>query len=270
MATSTEAKQAYLELQREGTILAGGLTDLAQRATVYRHLYRESGGNHIFPLIAAHGALWARGYFRFGLRLGQVLSWQYALSPAVRAQQLAALNAFADAFRDINRRVCVDSYVNFHWTARFGDTPEAEELVSPDLLEALNGMHAARRAGRLTSEREKLALFQTHFLNEQQYVVGPSLERAAEAFDWPLVKALAIRPLIRFAYFPRRRCLWFTNFVNREERIENGLRAFNLGSQVGWDTVERTLRHYAILPEAFFSQPAAHFSAVRNVALATE
>ena len=68
----------FAALTREAERLAGGLRDLAQRATVYHHLFRASGGNHIFPLIAAHGALWAGGYFRFGQRLATALAWQYA------------------------------------------------------------------------------------------------------------------------------------------------------------------------------------------------
>ncbi len=48
-------KTAHDDLRAEAVTLAGGLTDLSQRATVYHHIYRASGGNHVFPLIAAHG-----------------------------------------------------------------------------------------------------------------------------------------------------------------------------------------------------------------------
>lgn len=71
----TELREAHQKLLDEGTRLAGSLTALSQRATTYHHLFRDSGGNHIFPLIAAHGALWARGYFAFGMKLGRWLSW---------------------------------------------------------------------------------------------------------------------------------------------------------------------------------------------------
>src|SRR6187200_3789100 len=71
----------------EGEKLAGSLTQLTQRASVYRHIYRASGGNHIFPLIAAHGALWARGYFAWALDLGKKLAWQYCYNPALQKQQ---------------------------------------------------------------------------------------------------------------------------------------------------------------------------------------
>jgi hypothetical protein len=101
---------AFDELKQEATQLAGGLNDLSQRATVYHHIFLDSGRNHAFPLIAAHGALWARGYFRFGTQLAKVLSLQFVFSSHVRRERLAQMNAFADTFRDINRRVCIDTY----------------------------------------------------------------------------------------------------------------------------------------------------------------
>src|SRR5437016_565395 len=119
----------YESLKSEAIQLAGGLTDLAQRATVYHHLFKASGGNHAFPLIAAHGALWAGGYFRFGMNLGKGLALQFAFDPETRRRKLQQLHDFADAFRDVNRRVCIDTYVNFHFTARFGDHPDAAEFV---------------------------------------------------------------------------------------------------------------------------------------------
>lgn len=84
METVEQLQSEYDDLQAQATRLAGGLTDLAQRATVYHHIFEASGRNHIFPLIAAHGALWARGYFAFGMRLGAVLAWQFPLSAAKR------------------------------------------------------------------------------------------------------------------------------------------------------------------------------------------
>ena len=64
MAIETEALgQLYSVARREAELMAGSRSDLAQRATVYHHLFRHSRGNHVFPLLAAHGALWGKGYF---------------------------------------------------------------------------------------------------------------------------------------------------------------------------------------------------------------
>jgi len=258
----------YVSLHRDAERLAGHLADLAQRATVYHHLFEHSGRNHIFPLIAAHGALWAGGYFQFGMKLGLCCSWQYAISAGKRQQRLKQLAEFADAFRGINRRVCVDTYTSYHFTRRFGDHPEAERFVPPALLASLNRCHAAQRNGRELSTGERREVFQAFFLNEQETVVGPGIERATAAFDWSLMKFLALRPMIRFAYFRDRRPLLFCNFANKQERIEKGLCAFDLAAQAGWDHVESSLRHYKILPAAFFASSKQHFAAVRQTVLA--
>ncbi|MCA9077340.1 MAG: hypothetical protein KDA93_20100 [Planctomycetaceae bacterium] len=268
MATN-DLDREYQRLHDEGTRLAGDLIELSQRATVYHHLYEASGGNHIFPLIAAHGALWAKGYFRWGMQLSRLLSLQYAGRRDVREQQLKALDEFADTFRDINRRVCVDTYANYHFTARYGDHPEVQSFVDADLLKALSLVHAARREDRTLSDVEKREVFVAHFLNEQQHIVGPTLERATAAFDWPLVKLIALRPRVRFAYFPDRKRLWFHNFTNRDERIRRGLQAFDTAASVGWSEVEAALARYDILPKAFFVDSARYFSGLRDTTLAT-
>lgn len=269
MITTESLRRFHNSLHRDAERLAGGLTDLAQRATVYHHLYEHSGRNHIFPLIAAHGALWARRYFRFGMKLGWWCSWQYVMSPDTRQTCLKQLAAFADAFRDINRRVCIDTYTSYHFTERFGNHPEAEQFVPARQLAALNLCHAERRQGNALSTSAKRDVFKAFFLNEQETVVGPSIKQAIEMFQWPLMKVIALRPLIRFAYFGRRRPLFFSNFADQDERIEKGLRAFNLAADVGWDHVEASLRCYEILPETFFADSREHFESVREAVLAT-
>jgi hypothetical protein len=270
MFSGAELHSHYERCRREGERMAGGLNDLAQRAAVYHHLFEHSGRNHAFPVIAAHGALWARGYFRFGMRLGWWLSWKDAADLRVRRFRLEQLAAFADAFREVNRRVCAETYASYHFTARFGEHPEASEFVTPTLLEALNRAHAARRAGRELPNVEKRALFEAFFLNEQETVVGPSIQAAVAAFDWPLMRFLALKPLIRFAYFPAFRPFWFADFANREERIEKGLRAFDIAAAAGWDEVQNSLRDYDILPDAFFAGSARHFRALREQVLAVD
>lgn len=263
----TELRQAYDHFAREGNRLAGGLTDLAQRAAVYHHVFHDSGRNHVFPLIAAHGALWARGYFAFGMRLANCLSWQYALAPDVRQRQLAVVETFANTLRDINRRVCADTYASYHFTAVYGGHAGAERIVAPPLLEAQIRVHAARRAGRELPDHEKLAVFQAHFLNEQQFVVGPTIADATSELQWPLVRFIALKPLIRFAYFPAGERLWFADFSNRDERIANGLKAFELAARVGWRETSAALRRYAVLPDAFFADCQRHFAGLKNQAL---
>jgi hypothetical protein len=261
-------QHAFEQRQQDGARLAGGLTDLCQRAAVYRHLFLASGGNHAFPLIAAHGALWAGGYFRFGMGLGRFFS-RLSVRGGQATERIDQLTAFANVFRDINRRVCVDTYANFHFTRLYGRRPEAANFVAPELLEQLNRVHAAAAAGIRLTDAEKRQVFETHFFNEQQHVVGPTLERAVEQFDWPLMKSIALRPLIRFAYFPTGQSLWFRNFASRDERIAKGLRAFEIAARVGWDTVDAALERYGVLPQEYFVTPAPWFERLRASILAT-
>jgi hypothetical protein len=78
-----------------------------------------------------------------------------------------------------------------------------------------------------------------------------------------LVKALAMRPTVRFAYFPNRLSLPFKDFADISERIERGLQAFDAGLLVGWPEVEYALRRYQVMPNEFFKDSAAHFRDMR-------
>ena len=262
--------RSFCALKADTQVLAGGLTDLAQRAMVYHHLYRESGGNHVFPLIAAHGALWAGGYFRFGFRLGRFLSWQYAWKTKIRREKLRQLNDFANALRDINRKVCIDTYVNFHFSRRYGRCKEASNYVPPSLLQALNLVHRACARGVPLSDIERRKVFEAHFLHEQDTVVSDTLHRATAALNWPLVKFLALRPPIRFAFLPDQKQIRFHNFADKEERVKNGLRAFDYGAFVGWRRVEQSLADYGLLSNSFFVNPINEFQQMRSRILAAE
>lgn len=267
-ATSQEIKRDYEQIKAEATLLAGATTDLTQRATTYHHLYQHSRGNHIFPLIAAHGALWAKRYFQFGMKLGQLFSLQYGWNSERRQAQLASLTQFAEAFRAINQQVCIDTYTSYHLVGRFGEHTELLNYMSRELLTALARLHWAKEYGIELPDEEKKAIFRAHFLNEQEHVVGPCIEAATNAIHWPLLEVIALRPVIRFAYFERQQTFWFRDFTNRDERIRRGLKAFDIGSKLGWKTVEAKLADYQTLPGRFFTHPVEHFSGMREQLLA--
>jgi hypothetical protein len=262
-----QLSDAFEELKQEATELAGGLNDLTQRATVYHHMFLDSKGNHAFPLIAAHGALWAKGYFRFGRRIANVLSLQFAFSPSIRRERLAQMQKFTDSIRDINRRVCIDSYTNYHFTKRYGHIEAAAEFVPSDLFAALMAVHAAAESGSELPEEQKQEIFESHFLHEQQHVVGPTIIESLEELNWPLLQAIAMRPIVKFSYFSKPRSFWFKNFANRDERIQRGFEAFSIGSQAGWKTVEAKLADYKVLPTQFFESPRTYFQAMRSAVL---
>ena len=145
-----------------------------------------------------------------------------ALSPEARRAKIRRLEEFANAFRDINRRVCIDTYTNFHFTARFGNHPDAGKFVPAVLLTALNRLHAAVAQGRELPDSEKREVFEAHFLHEQEHVVGPAIRDALAVFNWPLLRFIALRPAIRFAYFPGRRFFWFRDFASRTNASPRG------------------------------------------------
>lgn len=254
----------YQLIHQEATVLAGGLGDLCQRASVYHHLYEDSGGRNVFPLIAAHGALWGSGYFSLGLRVGTLLSAQYLLQPAVRRDKLRQLQAFADAFRDINRRVCIEAYCAYHFSKQYGQLAGITSYVPPRLLSALNQCHRAQAEERPLPAEQRRELFEAFFLWEQEFIVGPAVVQALAALDWPLIRQVALRPRIEFAYFNSSRTMKFSDFASTAERIEKGLRAYEMAEQAGLPQVEAALSHYAILPRAFFTGSASHFRALRR------
>ncbi|WP_435635544.1 hypothetical protein ACSC9U_08460 [Pseudomonas solani] len=254
----------YQRIHQEATVLAGALTDLGQRASVYHHLYEDSGGRNVFPLIAAHGALWGAGYFALGMRVGTLLSAQFLFTPTLRHYKLRQLHAFADAFREINRRVCVEAYTAYHLSRLHGQAAGIEHYLQPRLLAALNRCHQAQALGEPLPQPVRRELFEAFFLWEQDVIVGPAVEQALAALDWSLIRQVALRPRIEFAYFASSRDMKFSDFANTRERIEKGMRAYELAEQAGLDRVEDALGRYGVLPQAFFHDSLAHFRALRQ------
>ena len=254
MISLDSLRQAYQDREREGIVLAGTILELNRRASVYYHLYLDSNRNHVFPLIAAHGALWAGGYFKFGMKLGAFLSLPSLLIPGLRPKRLQQLQQFSNAFREVNRRVCVDTYASFHFSALHGDHPESHQFVPAPMLEGLGRVHYARRHRQRLSREDRQHVFEAFFRSEQTTIVGPSVLRAAEDFRWPLLRFLALRPCIHFSYFPKATYLWFRNFSHETERVRNGLKALAIAENVGLDTVERSLQKYNVTLDRRFEE----------------
>lgn len=249
-------------LRAEAVALAGRPGDLVQRASVYYHLYRASGGNHVFPLIAAHGALWAGGYFRRNLALGAAATRALTWLGTDGAGKLAALHTLAEAFRDINRRVCIESWYLYHLTARADLAEVAAARVPPTLLDQLARCHAARRTGAILTAEAKRALFGAFFAWEQAEIVGPAVTRAFETLEWRLARWVARRPRIAFAYLDAP--LPFRDFADAAERVAKGFAAYDGAARAGWTRVEESLAGYRIMPRAFFEDSDRFFGSLRH------
>ncbi len=250
----------YEDLKAEATALAGDLHDIPRRALILHNIYLDSGRNHTFSMIAAHGALWAHGYFEAGGSLGRFIARRYFYDPAERSYRLGLLGSFADDFRKVNRQVCIDTYANYHFVRDHGRLPGAEARIHPTLLDALNRIHDARGRGELMSPEGRRRAFEQSFRCEQEVTVAPGVKAAVEGFECRIMRFLCLRPLVRFAYFPAFRYLWFRNFADQGERITRGLRAFDLAEAAGWPRVERSLRNYGVMPARLLDEPERAFA----------
>jgi hypothetical protein len=258
-----ELRAKHDEIRAEAESLAGALADIPRRVAVLYHLYLDSGRNHAFSQIAAHGALWAAGYFEAGGRLGRLIAHRYFYSRAEKAYRIGILTEFAEGFRRVNRQVCIDTYTNYHFARRHGREPNAAGVVPPNLLDALLRVHAAREAGRELDPAEKRRVFEQSFLCEQEVTVAPGVKAAVAGFECRVMKFLCLRPLVRFAYFPGWRFLFFRDFSEQSERIAKGLRAYDYAERVGWPKVRDAMRHYGVMSERFFREPQACFDEIR-------
>lgn len=265
--SNTDLATAYANYKAEGEKIAGDLLDIRRRAAVLHNLYLDSGENHVFPQIAAHGALWAYRYFEVGGKLGRTIAYRYFYNPRERAYRLGLLNSFAEGFRRVNRLVCIDTYANFYFTREHGELPGADEFIHPELLDALNRVHAAKRADRHLTEDEKQRVFQASFKWEQEITVAPGVAEAVAGFDCPILRGLCLKPLVRFAFFPAFRFIFFRDFSSKEERIAKGLKAYELARRVGWPRVVDTMKNYHILPPEFFTAPREYYQTIRRETL---
>ena len=260
--STDELHAAYTGLKAEGDKLAGDLLDIRRRAMILHNLYLDSGENHAFSLIAAHGALWAYRYFEVGGRLGRFIAYRYFYNPTERMYRLGLLNSFAKSCR-VNRLVCIDTYANFYFTQRYGERSGAEELVHPELLEALNRVHAARKADRRLTEDEKPAgvpdVVQVGAGGD-----GGAGYRAVAGFDCPILRGLCLKPLVRFAFFPRWRFMLFRDFSSKDERIAKGHVTYGLGRRPAGHRVAESLRAYRLLDPEFFASPRKHYQRLKG------
>lgn len=257
----------YAKLKAQGELLAGDLNAIPRRVSILTSIYLDSNRNHAFSQMAAHGALWAINYFEAGGSLGRLVSYRYFYNSNERAYRMGILREFAEAFRSVNRQVCIDTYANYHFTKNFGGEAGADSVIEPRLLEALNCVHhASRNALSLTAE-EKRRVFEASFHCEQEITVAPGVAKAVSEFDCRIMRALCMHPIVRFTYFPRFRYMYFRDFSNTDERISKGLLAYDIAARVGWDRVFEAMKYYGQMPRDFLQAPLEHFQAIRDDAI---
>lgn len=198
------------------------------------------------------------------MKVGKILSLQYLYSPKLLVTKYNSLKRFADAFRDINRRVCAEAYCVYHFTKKYGHTEFSRKIIPSPLLEMLNLCHLSKIRNTDFSQEHRRKLFEAFFLWEQKVIVSPAVETALTNFDWPLVKFLAMKPNIEFSYFGKVNGLQFVDFSSREERILLGLQAYELAELAGFKFVEESIKVYKVMPSYFFDNTSEFFLNIKE------
>lgn len=251
-----ESRAGYDAIRATAVRLAGEPGDIAQRVMLHHQIYSDSNGNHAFPLVALHGALWAAGFFETTGRLGDALRVRYFYSSREREFRMNMLRGFAEGFKAVNRQVFVDTFTNYYFTKQYGNRTDATGFMNPDLFKALNDVHAATRAGASLEPVNKRQLFSLALTFEQEVTVAPGVQAEVARFDCPILTFLCLRPVVRFLYFPKRQYFWFRNFANKTERIAKAMASYDLAEQIGWSSVEAAMRLSPVLPAAFWADPS--------------
>lgn len=239
-ATGADPETVLDAIEQDALDLAGRPEDMSGRARTYRELYNASGGNFIFPLIAAHGAVWGCWYLftgRLVARLLNLLDWSTWPSIA----RVASFDQFVNTIQIINRDVLVEGYVAFHLTRTLGRHAVVKARLSGEMLELLTHMHAATSRGEIQSIAEQRRIYESFFRHEQERVAAPAVERAFAELQWPYMNRICRRPWVWFSYFRYGKSMNFSDFTAADERIEKGLIAFDRGAALGWPSIETLL-----------------------------
>ena len=241
-AHNRSAQKRHDEIHAQATLLAGPPRNLCKRAVQYHHIYRASHGIFCFALIAAHGAVWAQWYLKVAWLGALVLAAFDRRAPGNFRTRMAHFDAYTGALKDINRRVMIKAYTVFHFAKDgMADNAMTDDLPG-EIVTEIRQLLAKQMSGGIVKEAEKRTLYEAFFRWEQDNAVGPSVEAAMAAFDWPLMRNLCLRPWVWFSYFRAGRSLNFRDFTCAEERVEKGLAAFDFANHRGWNKVDRSLR----------------------------
>jgi hypothetical protein len=250
-----ELENRYQQLRREATVLAGEPADIPQRAAILHEIFLDSNGNHGFAEIATHGALWGFRFFETTGTLGKMISYRYFYNKKEMKYRHGLLQTFADGFKTANRSVFIDTYSNYYFTKEFGAEKTAENILKPELFDALRQICKAAKANELLDPTTRRNLFQTTLQWEQETTVAPKVKEEIAKFDCPILKRLVLKPFVRFSYFPRFKLFWFKNFSDTGERLRNAHECFEIAEKVGWTQVFASLKNYKVLDQDFFKQP---------------
>ena len=123
------------------------------RITLLHEIFLDTGGDHAFPGFTLHGALWAYSFFEGRGAVSSAIAYHYFTAQAGVPIIRTCCSVFRRGPKKRTDACFVDTYFNYVFAKRHGEAPGADEILAPPLLEALNRVHQARRAGtRYASE----------------------------------------------------------------------------------------------------------------------
>ena len=109
-------------------------------------------------------------------------------------------------------------------------------------------MHEVSADGEPLTNSGKRQIYAKSFEWEQNNSIWRIIESTIRGLDDPFVKVMAFRPIVRFAFFPPGRRLWFSDFTRTGERIEEGWKAYHIAQDIGWAMTERGISKYEMVP----------------------
>lgn len=226
------------QLDAEVEALAGRTRDHAQRAVVLHHLYDHSRGAHRWALCEARRSLLiASANARLRNRLDR---WGWTFREAERARQ--ALDMLAEALGEQMRARTIAAYRSYRLSATAALRGEAEAGLPPELLDALDRCHRARRDGRSLDADELLALSEA-----SERMADAATDRGRVDAAWTAIENSGLR---------------------RSAKRMLGARAMArcdaLGRRNGLEKAELAVRCDPALPPSFRANPAQHFYALQR------
>lgn len=240
-------------LRAEAEECAGEPRSVVKRASHLLEIYHHSNGNHTFPLIALHGALWGHNFIQFSETvLHGYFSVRWCHRPQEKQRRVSALWCYNNSILAFNRQVFIDTWTSYYFSQEYPELTGCYDLDLPcDLIQGLQTLARANRDGISLTTETKLAVFTASLLFEQDNVAQPVSDLCRE-LDWPahnrfcktLMNDLLTQPIVRFHYFPHDVCFWFENFSSREERVARAVQSFEIANQQGWNVVVDSVRSY--------------------------
>lgn len=268
----------YGVIRAHAILLAGRADDAPTRATFLHDVYTSSKGNHAFPEVALHGALWGH---RFLAQTQRATDWatEFGFTNVGALERLVdAAEKFRKVLLETNRLVFIDSYTNYHFARLHGRARSAETVVPRVLLDPLTqSTEAAQgRIGPFTL-RQRESLYDVALAWEQYSTVADAMSAAVrdivahldvgpDIVNRLLQKAF-VRPVVHFEYFPAGTSFYFNNFADKAERIRYAKESYLIAERVGWPKVASSMANYGTIPQSYFADRVGFTTREKNARL---